>query len=213
MHKRHSSTIPPTLLVRDSNTSTLHDLRLLITTDKFQKVEESRDIERVLTQLKALKQASRELHSTRDRCEALQEAFKKEGDPSFFYSLYKLHFQNLQHKIIDRRLNDPSLSTSPLASLSQRNISTVSRFLSFLRSNPQTIAKALCNHHSEDLYNLIKVNSSVLKPTSIPDILLYSLFDSPNFIEEQKLRQDLWKDIFVSLIKDKKGGQLYAGSP
>ncbi|KAI0241399.1 hypothetical protein L0F63_005829 [Massospora cicadina] len=195
---------PPTTQLVDKFNS-LNELRILLSMEEFYRSEETRDIDRVLVQLKALKQASREFYCTQDRCEALQEAFKREDDPSAFYSLYKLQFQNLQRTILECPLNDTALHASPLGSLPQKGANLITRFISILRTSPTVIAGAFTNLPSEELYDLIRVNPCALKPTSIPDILLYAIFDPNSFIEEQRLCQALWKSIFVSLIKEKKG--------
>ncbi|KAI9298382.1 hypothetical protein K502DRAFT_346113 [Neoconidiobolus thromboides FSU 785] len=211
INTRGSTSYPSTLLIRDSKISTLNELKELLLTEKHQKLEESKEISRLLLQLKALKVSLREFYIYQDLIEVLHDLIKKEEDTSSFYAFYKEVFQNLQFKLVDQRLCDPTLKLCLLDELSQKNNVLIQQFITFIRSHSDIIAPYFTNLCSDKLFDLVKPRVPFESASTIPDIFLYGLFDSPLFEQEYFQRMNLWKTIIISLIKERKGEQFIMG--
>ncbi|ORX88520.1 hypothetical protein K493DRAFT_319402 [Basidiobolus meristosporus CBS 931.73] len=178
------------------------DLRRLYYSENYQRQKDIREVQQLRNQNLALKLATRKYYLLDDALDHLYQLYKHEAK-SEFASIYTAKYVHLEKSVMERALSS-SRHSSFTESISSQSTQTLLRFIEKLRDQPQFIAGILSALSNEELENLVKADKALAKSTVI-DLFIFVLYGSPGFEKEESLRRGLWKTVFISLIKEKKG--------
>ncbi|KAK9763670.1 hypothetical protein K7432_009440 [Basidiobolus ranarum] len=178
------------------------DLRHLYYNENYQRKKDIREIQRLHNQNLALKIATRKHYLLDDGLTHLYQLYKSEAR-SEFASIYTTRYIHLEKSVMEKAIVS-SRHPSFLDSISSQSTQTILKFVEKLRDQPQLIASIISTLTSEELDNLVKADKTFMKP-SVVDLLIFILYGSSGFQKEEMLRRGLWKTVFISLIKEKKG--------
>ncbi|KAK9704272.1 hypothetical protein K7432_010291 [Basidiobolus ranarum] len=178
------------------------DLRHLYYNENYQRQKDIREVQQLHNQNLALKLATRKHYLLDDALDHLYQLYKHEAK-SEFASLYTARYVHLEKTVMERAISS-SRHPSFIDSISSQSTSAILKFVEKLRDEPQVITNIINALTNEELENLVKADKTSAKST-IVDLLIFVLYGSPAFQKEEVLRRGLWKTVFVSLIKEKKG--------
>ncbi|KAL1925817.1 uncharacterized protein VTP21DRAFT_700 [Calcarisporiella thermophila] len=204
----------------------IRQLDHLISLERYLKHNDYRESLQLHTNILGLTLSARLYHAMDDAHDYLHELFRAQGRAEFaaFYN----HFFDTADAVLDRALVHPQPKPSFLDVMSFSGSAAVVRFLTCLRNEPASIAAALQALTEEELTTLVPSlapdNSDAAsygsKRASIvhidrtrgmvnhydPARVLTSVLFGPSvFAAEEQLRFNLWKQIFSSLMLERKG--------